>query len=160
MPQAALVGSPVSHTMSVGAIGAAMGVLAGSSGPGLLAAAFGGFVGGAPMGGLTGLAMGGDGAVVRGSGNVVINHLPAARVLDPVSCHAGNVIAMGSNSVFTNGLPAARVTDPTTDGAVIVNGSANVFIGGGRTGAPDVPGVPPPCLMGAAAAGAPFVLPK
>ena len=158
MPQAALLGSPVSHTPSAGAMSAAMGVLAGSSGPGVLASAFGGLLAGGSMS-TTGLSSGGSGVVADGSRNVITNTRPTARVLDPVNCHSGVAIAMGSNSVFINGLPAARVTDPTTDGAIIVNGSPNVFIGGARTGAPDVPGVPPPCLRGAAAAGAPFLLP-
>ena len=73
-----------------------------------------------------------SGAVSQGSPNVLVNGLPAARVGDAESCHGGQV-AQGSTGVFINGRPAARVGDKTTCGAVIVGGSANVFIGGGVT---------------------------
>ena len=72
------------------------------------------------------------GAVSQGSANVLINGLPAGRVGDAESCHAG-LVAQGSSGVFINGRPAARAGDKTTCGAVIVSGSANVFIGGGVT---------------------------
>ena len=72
------------------------------------------------------------GAVSQGSANVLINGLPAGRVGDAESCHAG-LVAQGSSGVFINGRPAARVGDKTTCGAAIVGGSANVFIGGGVT---------------------------
>ena len=58
--------------------------------------------------------------------------MPAGRVGDAENCHAG-LVAQGSSGVFINGRPAARVGDKTTCGAVIVGGSANVFIGGGVT---------------------------
>ena len=72
------------------------------------------------------------GAVSQGSANVLINGLPAGRVGDAESCHAG-LVAQGSSGVFINGRAAARAGDKTTCGAVIVGGSANVFIGGGVT---------------------------
>ncbi|WP_156359120.1 PAAR domain-containing protein [Sphingomonas sp. Leaf242] len=71
-----------------------------------------------------------SGSILRGSPTVFINGLPAARVTDAESCDAGK-IAQGSGTVFINGLPAARAGDKATCGAVIIEGSGNVFIGGG-----------------------------
>lgn len=75
--------------------------------------------------------------IVSGSGNVLINGIPAARQADPVTvhcspidCHPG-VIAQGCPTVFVNGIPAARVADPVSCGPnVIASGSGNVIIGG------------------------------
>ncbi|EEQ00930.1 hypothetical protein yrohd0001_39400 [Yersinia rohdei ATCC 43380] len=39
-------------------------------------------------------------------------------------------VVTGSATVFINKLPAARVSDLAGDGAAVVSGSANVFIGG------------------------------
>lgn len=71
-----------------------------------------------------------SGAIAQGSSDVRVNRLPAARVTDAETCHAGKV-AQGSASVFFNRQPAARVGDKVTCGATIVEGSGNVFIGGG-----------------------------
>jgi uncharacterized Zn-binding protein involved in type VI secretion len=78
------------------------------------------------------------GAIATGSPTVLINGLPAARVLDVHACafpplagpHPPNPIAQGSRTVLINGLGAARLMDPTGCGASIVSGSINVVIGG------------------------------
>jgi len=72
-----------------------------------------------------------------GAPNVLINALPAARVGDlhvcamppPAGPHPAAPIVTGSATVRIAGLPAARVGDTTVCGAIIVAGSANVFIG-------------------------------
>lgn len=81
------------------------------------------------------------GLIDKGSPNVFINGLPAARMTDTSdewtvpSCSTGTgVIIGGSGNVFINGLPAARKGDavsPHTDiPGEITSGSGNVFIGG------------------------------
>ena len=70
-----------------------------------------------------------SGAISAGSPNVKVNGLPAARATDPDSCDASK-LAQGSRLVAINGLPATRVGDKTTCGAVVVQGSPNVVIGG------------------------------
>ena len=156
MPQAAPVGSPVSHVALVATGLSKLGLLLGGAGG--AATSFAGLLaGGLGFSGQGGAA--GEGIVAAGSNNVIVNNRPAGRVRDPVSCHAAELVALGSDSVFINTLPAARVGDPTTGGAVIVGGSPNVFIGGGKTSGPDLAGIVPPCLAGAAASGAPFLRP-
>jgi uncharacterized Zn-binding protein involved in type VI secretion len=73
-----------------------------------------------------------EGPIVRGSPNVFINGLPAARQSDEVihSNHPPEAIVKGSSTVFINGLPAARLGDPVSCGDPITNGSPNVIIGG------------------------------
>ena len=73
--------------------------------------------------------------ILSGSGNVLINGIPAARVGDATAvhclgpvCHAG-AVAAGSSNVLINGIPAARVSDPDCCGDTIGNGSSNVIIG-------------------------------
>ncbi|WP_042840549.1 PAAR domain-containing protein, partial [Yersinia aldovae] len=68
-----------------------------------------------------------------GSSNVLINALPGA--VAGGSSASSSLIGMtavvtGSGTVFINQLPAARVSDVAGDGAAIVCGSPNVFIGG------------------------------
>ncbi len=70
------------------------------------------------------------------SGNVFTNGIKAARAhVDETVCSKHNQtpppIATGSPTVFINGLPAARVSDKIACGAFIIEGSNNVFIGGG-----------------------------
>ncbi|NHZ35822.1 PAAR domain-containing protein [Massilia rubra] len=70
------------------------------------------------------------------SGNVFTNGIKAARAhVDETVCSKHNQapppIATGSPKVFINGLPAARVSDKIACGAFIIEGSPNVFIGGG-----------------------------
>jgi uncharacterized Zn-binding protein involved in type VI secretion len=78
------------------------------------------------------------GIIAKGSPNVVISALPAARATDIHVCllpplagpHPSNPISSGSKTVLINGLPAARQFDPTGCGASIVTGSPTVQIGG------------------------------
>lgn len=72
------------------------------------------------------------GAIAGGSPNVFCNGLNVARIGDPVACliHGAQSIATGSGSVFCNGSGVARVGDSITCGAVIVDGSPNVYAGG------------------------------
>ncbi len=66
-----------------------------------------------------------------GAGNVMINKVPAAVMLDACTCGApGNQIMSGSSSVFIGNKSAARMNDPTTHGGQITGGSPNVNIGG------------------------------
>ncbi|URQ60453.1 PAAR domain-containing protein [Pantoea alhagi] len=73
------------------------------------------------------------GALCSGSGSVYINGLPAAIAGASVApCalgHGAAPVASGSGTVFINGLPAARLGDVTGCGAVVVSGSADVYIG-------------------------------
>lgn len=77
------------------------------------------------------------GIISKGSPDVRINFLPAARVTDVHTCalppaagpHPPNAILKGSTTVLINKLPAARQNDPTGCGATIVTGSMNVQIG-------------------------------
>ncbi|WP_292959419.1 type VI secretion system PAAR protein [Neptuniibacter sp. UBA6509] len=74
--------------------------------------------------------------VIAGSGNVMTNGIPAARVGDAVAPHGcgncpphGRSISAGSGSVFINGKPAARVGDSITCGGSVSAGSGDVIIG-------------------------------
>jgi len=75
--------------------------------------------------------------VIAGSGNVIINGLPAARLTDPLAAHGcgrctphARNIAAGSSSVFINGLPSTRVGDAINCGGTMATGSPNVNVGG------------------------------
>ncbi|AJJ19289.1 MULTISPECIES: PAAR domain-containing protein [Yersinia] len=73
------------------------------------------------------------GAICSGSPNVLINALPGA--VAGGSAASSSLVGMtsmvtGSATVFINKLPAARVSDLAGDGAAVVSGSPNVFIGG------------------------------
>ena len=78
------------------------------------------------------------GAIATASPDVFTNGRGAARTTaSGVACDKHNplpLVAEGSGSVFINGLPAARKGDAITCGAKVDDGSANVFIGGGRVG--------------------------
>ncbi|MEH6578481.1 MAG: PAAR domain-containing protein [Amphritea sp.] len=74
--------------------------------------------------------------ITSGSGDVLINGLPAARVGDSAAPHGckdcpphGRTLVAGSASVFINGKPAVRVGDALSCGGVVISGSPNVFIG-------------------------------
>ncbi|MEH6578925.1 MAG: type VI secretion system PAAR protein [Amphritea sp.] len=74
--------------------------------------------------------------ITSGSGDVLINGIPAARVGDSVAPHGckdcpphGRNIAAGSATVFINGKPAARLGDAISCGGSVNAGSGNVFIG-------------------------------
>lgn len=77
-----------------------------------------------------------DGEIMLGNPNVLVNGKPIATALIPnsISCdsHALQMIAEGSETVFVAGKNVARKGDKTTCGAVIQNGSPNVFIGSGK----------------------------
>lgn len=78
-----------------------------------------------------------DGEIILGNSNVLVNGKPIATALIPDSStcdsHALQMIAEGSETVFVAGKNVARKGDKTTCGAVIQNGSPNVFIGSGKT---------------------------
>jgi uncharacterized Zn-binding protein involved in type VI secretion len=72
------------------------------------------------------------GVLTAGSGNVLIQGLPAAVFNSFVSCpilfHVGGNILTGSPTVFINGLPAVR-----TNSLIVENGANSVVIGGATT---------------------------
>ena len=158
MPEAARLFDPIGHSPMMSGllagllIGAAIGVAAVAIiGTGGLAA--GAIIGGAAAAGagigevvstMSFVPKDITGKIITGSLNVFTNSRNAARAhLDKVQCskHPPSphpVIATGSDSVFINGQPAARVTDKITCAAVIVEGSPNVFIGGGATQTDDI----------------------
>lgn len=80
------------------------------------------------------------GTITGGSGDVLVNGKPVARVGDPGSPHSWICpkpppphpvsISGGSGSVLVNGMPVARVGDPTSCGTTISSGSGDVLIGG------------------------------
>ncbi|PHM34690.1 RHS repeat-associated core domain-containing protein [Xenorhabdus szentirmaii] len=160
-PAAARQGDPIQHKSFFGALmGAVAGALIGAAifgAVGLFVAGTGGL--GAALfiaagGGLTYLASDAiaaassavsnfvdsfgspDGMLSSGSGNVIIEGMPAARVtVDMAACSkhpAPPLIAQGSESVFINGQPAARVGDKLVCGAAIKSGASTVFIGSGQ----------------------------
>ncbi|GLR03958.1 hypothetical protein GCM10007906_15450 [Vibrio hyugaensis] len=70
------------------------------------------------------------GPVVVGSLNVKISDLPAARKGDRLICVGPpDSISQGSGSVLINGKPAARMGDSTSHGGKIVIGNPTVLIG-------------------------------
>lgn len=65
------------------------------------------------------------------SPTVLTGKLPQARVSDQATCVGPpDVIAKGSGTVMVNNLPAARLGDLTAHGGVIVLGCVTVLIGG------------------------------
>lgn len=68
------------------------------------------------------------GVIARGSSDVQVGGLPAARPGD-ASTNGGAGAVEGSPSVFINGKPAVRVGDRTGCG-VVVQGSSTVFVNG------------------------------
>lgn len=74
------------------------------------------------------------GPIFSGSANVIIGHMPAARVGDSVVCipiGSTDKISEGSSTVIINYRAAARRTDPCThiQGSKIVGGCPTVIIG-------------------------------
>ena len=62
---------------------------------------------------------------------VIVGGLPAARITDMAVCVGPpDVIVMGSSSVLIEYLPAARMLDNTAHGGMIVMGCFTVIIGG------------------------------
>ncbi|MBD2812701.1 PAAR domain-containing protein, partial [Xenorhabdus sp. Vera] len=161
-PAAARKGDPIQHKSFFGALmGAVAGALIGAAifgAVGLLVAGTGGLgatlIVAAAGSGLTYLASDAiaaassavtnfvdsfgspDGVLSSGSGNVIIEGMPAARAtIDMAACSkhpTPPLIAQGSESVFINGQPAARVGDKLVCGAAIKGGASKVFIGSGQ----------------------------
>ncbi|WP_424409882.1 PAAR domain-containing protein [Pasteurella sp. PK-2025] len=77
-----------------------------------------------------------DGTIAIGNPTVLVNGKPIATTLIPnaIACnnHALQMIAEGSESAFVADKNIARKGDKTTCGAIIQNGSPNVFIGSGK----------------------------
>lgn len=77
-----------------------------------------------------------DGKITLGMPSVLVNNQPIATTLIPNSIvcnnHALQMIAEGSETVFIADKNVARKGDKTTCGAIIQNGSPNVFIGSGK----------------------------
>lgn len=72
------------------------------------------------------------GPIFSASSNVIIGHLPAARVQDSLVCvpvGPTDAIKRGSSTVLINGRSAARRTDPCAHGGRIVVGCPTVIIG-------------------------------
>lgn len=74
---------------------------------------------------------------VAGSGNVLVNGIPAVRVGDAYASHAcpsspphGSVAASGSGTVLVNGIPVHRIGDDISCGSKGNSGSGNVIAGG------------------------------
>jgi uncharacterized Zn-binding protein involved in type VI secretion len=78
-----------------------------------------------------------SGKIARGSPDVFINFIPAARTLADIgecSKHGPKPqqIVIGSESVFIDNMPAARVKDKLQCSSFISEGSPDVFIGGAQ----------------------------
>lgn len=94
------------------------------------------------------------GPVLKGSANVFIEGMPAAREGDPSLCTGpADKIAKGSATVYFNGKAAARMTDTTAHGGVIVKGAAKTYVGDG----PGKEGDPSDCMEKASAEGSPTI---
>jgi uncharacterized Zn-binding protein involved in type VI secretion len=68
------------------------------------------------------------GVITKGSGDVSIGGLPAARRGDTTD--RDGTLEQGSPNVFINGKPAVTSGDRTGCGGVVVGGASNVFING------------------------------
>lgn len=74
-----------------------------------------------------------SGIIVSGSGNVITNGLPTARLTDIVlrsDGHSGTIVG-GAGKSLANGLPIARIGDPFVGcfTGTLVGGSGNVLAG-------------------------------
>jgi len=73
------------------------------------------------------------GAIISGSGDVIIDGMPAGRLGDPHACplpgHGANAITSGYTNILINGIPAAAINDLCACGATIVTGSPTVLYG-------------------------------
>lgn len=75
-------------------------------------------------------------ASTSGSGDVLINGIPALREGDSYASHScgssshGGAVDAGSGTVFVNGRQLARIGDPVDCGSAVSEGSSNVFAGG------------------------------
>ena len=68
------------------------------------------------------------GVITKGSGDVSIGGMPAARKGDATD--GGTAVEQGSPNVFINGKPAVTVGDKTGCGGITIGGASNVFING------------------------------
>ena len=74
--------------------------------------------------------------IASGSVDVLINGLPASRMLSGVTPHKvgktvhNSIICSGSTNVLINGLPATKMLDFATCGGLVCSGSTNVLING------------------------------
>lgn len=153
---AARLGDPVAHTASKGwmiagliagaVIGAAAVVVTGGAALTVVAAVAAGAAAGGGIGEVLGTMSWAPrhvtGSLIKGSPNVFINSRAAMRAnLSQGVCsdHNGSpqVVAQGSSTVFINRQPASRKEDKLKCGALINDGSPNVFIGGATVGQAD-----------------------
>lgn len=150
---AARLGDPVAHTASKGwmiagliagaVIGAAAVVVTGGAALTVVAAIAAGAAAGGGLGEVLGTMSWAPrhvtGSLISGSPNVFINSRAAMRAnLSQGVCSDHNgppqVVAQGSSTVFINRQPASRKEDMLMCGALINDGSPNVFIGGATVG--------------------------
>lgn len=150
---AARLGDPVAHTASKGwmiagliagaVIGAAAVVVTGGAALTVVAAMAAGAAAGGGLGEVLGTMSWAPrhvtGSLIKGSPNVFINSRAAMRAnLSQGVCSDHNgppqVVAQGSSTVFINSQPASRKEDKLMCGALINDGSPNVFIGGATVG--------------------------
>ncbi|WP_218921411.1 PAAR domain-containing protein [Burkholderia sp. MSMB2157WGS] len=157
---AARFGDPIAHTASKGwmiagmiagaVIGAVAVVATGGAALTVIAAVAAGAAAGGGLGEVLGTMSWAPrhvtGSLIKGSPNVFINSRPAIRAilsLGLCSDHAGppQVVAQGASTVFINSQPASRKEDRMMCGALINDGSPNVFIGGPAVGEfnPEIP---------------------
>jgi uncharacterized Zn-binding protein involved in type VI secretion len=73
------------------------------------------------------------GIIIQGSGNVITNGLPTARLMDMVMRGDGHtgIIVGGAAKTLVNGLPVARIGDPFVGcfTGTLIEGSGNVLAG-------------------------------
>jgi uncharacterized Zn-binding protein involved in type VI secretion len=122
----------IGAALIVGTGGAALPLVIGAA---LTAAAVGGWIG--EFVGSLSFFNNISGKIARGSPNVFVNYKPQARAVADIgecSKHGPEPqqIATGSETVFINNFPAARVDDKLQCSGFIVEGSPDVFIGGGQ----------------------------
>lgn len=153
MQAAARFGDPIAHSSAESGLitGALIGaglVIAGAlivgTGGAALPFVFGAVLAGTAAGGWIGEFVGSlsffykiAGRVASGSPDVFVNCKPLARALADIgecSKHGPQLqqIAMGSETVFIDNFPAARINDKLQCSGIIVEGSPDVFIGGGQ----------------------------
>lgn len=154
MFEAARVNDPIAHTSALAGFlaGAMIGIaliaavafvtFTGGCGLAIVAGLIAGIAAGAaaPMLASLGESIGGSftspsGMIKSGSPNVFVNGRQAAHATASATACSKHtpvpLVAEGSTNVFINGLPASRKKDAVTCGAIIDDGSPNVFIGGG-----------------------------
>ena len=74
--------------------------------------------------------------LIAGSGNVIVNGIPASRVGDALAPHGSpspspphpRKVSQGASTVLTNGKPTATVGSAVNCGGMLVQGSGNVIV--------------------------------